>query len=283
MENTRSAKIEPSAADYAIKKAFLYAKGDHFNDALELLDDHYPNLVKEGCVESQLRALRVYSYVYGHLGQIQPSLKSNQEGLNLIKIREIDLTLEDGTPLKFTFLNNMAADYAALHRCQEALQYYQEALACVEQTMGESYVLVLNNISECYLEDNQLDKAMDFALEAFKIAEKLPSNASLLNHCYYTFGIIYKEKHQMDQAMAHFLKALSFAEQEETRYHIIEVKVAIGKLYLEQNDYHTALTYLLSASEIATAINASEYLNEVALLVANACKAIKDSEKTINH
>ncbi len=279
MENMRSEQIDSVTTENAINQAFLLAKSDHLYQALALLNEHYPLILMQGNIEGQLRALRVYSYTYGHLGLVEASLKSNQEGLNLIKIHGIDLTLEDNTPLKFMFLNNMASDYASLHRFEEALQLYQEAKACIDETMGESYVLVLNNISECYIDARELDLAIGAAERALKMAENMASNASILNHCHYTFGTIYKEKRMIDQAMAHFYKSLQFAEKEETRYHIVEVKIAIGKLYLEQGDYQAALTYLVSASEIATEINAHDHLRELELLVANTYEAIGDFEK----
>jgi tetratricopeptide (TPR) repeat protein len=137
---------------------------------------------------------------------------------------------------------------------QKSLDYYNKALELarknkLEKETGEA----LLSVSSLYSSLGDLDKAMNFATQAFAISSNLDDD-SLKVATYYSFGSVYQLKKERLLALRNYLTALRIAEESKDPLLLRSCYYALSQFYSDIKEYDKAIDYLRKASEQLPAI-----------------------------
>jgi tetratricopeptide (TPR) repeat protein/DNA-binding CsgD family transcriptional regulator len=116
---------------------------------------------------------------------------------------------------KISKLNNIAEAYYAMRQNELALQYFRQALALLDEReppgMGPGQPgyrpVILYNMGSLFL----LQKSPDSAMTYFRLAEEAsgdPPDSLLLAGLLSNYGVIYKERGELDSALLNYQQAL---------------------------------------------------------------------------
>lgn len=286
-------EIEASLKDLSYEKGqfsclclkALYAiRKDEYFEAMELANLAYDEFITLGFVEGQVRALRILSTVYGQLGKFDECLNICRRGLALVKEHHLPIKEENNTPIEFTFLNNIAATYSYLGRHAEALEMNLEAYEYLKKgDEGSAQVLFMCNLGQCYLENNNMELALEQLNNALLESNRLHLENYYYHLCYSGLGQVYKKLGNYELSMENFLMALAQAESSSSKYGQAEVLLHLGKLCIKTNQSELAVENLEKALELAEDIKANELLRETHLLLAECFEKEKNYETSIFH
>ncbi len=261
---------------FMLLESFIMAKHDQALEALPLAKNALEWFKESNDPEGHILALRVIGLINALLGRLDKALAANNEGLGLIRSHQIHLFEEDCIPMAFVFLNNIASIYSYLERNDEALQHFKEALEYVKDTPNSAHVLVMTNIGLTQIELGQNQEALSTAHTALKILETVPLGPYYYSLCYNCIGMSYKSLGKFEDAMAYFLKSLTYSKKSSLKYITTDTNIQIGKLLLSQERYHEAFPYIEHALKLGKELNANELLRESHMLAATCYEQFED-------
>lgn len=255
---------------------------DKYYEALTLVDEAYHMAESLGFEYVQLRALRVYSYIYGNIGMLEDCLEVSLKGLAFLQNNEIFRLNEQNIAIEFSFINNIATMYGFQGRNEEALFYYQQALNNLGKKDPE-LILALCNISETYIDLDKLDLALDSAKTALETAQLLSLSDYYFSLCNYSFGLVYTKMGQVEEALCYLQKALDFSDKNISKFSQIDPLVAMGRLYVQSGSYKQALDYLLPAIDIGTEISENEQIRDAYRLASTCFESLGQYKDAIKY
>ena len=285
MENSlKSFPYEKGHFSCLCLKAIYAVRKDEYFEAMKLANLAYDAFNSLGFIEGQARALRILSTVYGQLGKFDECLNICRKGLALVKEYKLPISEENNTPIEFTFLNNIAATYSYLGRHAEALDVNLEAYEYLKKgDRGSAQVLFMCNLGQSYLENNNMELALEHLNNALVESDQLHLENYYYHLCYSGLGQVYKKLGNYNLSMENFLMALAQAESSFSKYGQAEVLLHLGKLSIEMDQTDLAIENLERALVLAEDIKASELLRENHLLLAECFEKKRDYETSIFH
>lgn len=150
-----------------------------------------------------------------------------------------------------TGYNNTGVGYYQQNKYEEALVWYNNALAMHRQTgnfKGEGYVL--SNMGLIYWKQGALPTAVEYYLKSLKIWDdhKLESEkASIFDN----LANVYNEQEEYDLALSNYFKAREIQKKYSKPDHEQSMTVSnIGTAYLGKEKYEEALKYFLESLEL---------------------------------
>lgn len=269
-------------AEMLILDATQLLKVDKYYEALILVDEAYHLAENLSFEYAQLRALRVYSYIYGNIGMLEDCLKVSLKGLEFLQNNELFKLNEQNTAIEFAFINNIATMYAFQGRNEEALIYYQQALINLGKKDSRR-VLALCNICDTYTDIGDLELALGSAQTALETAQSLDLSDYYFSLCNYSFGLVYTKMGQVDEALSYLQKALDFSDRNISKFSQIEPLVAIGRLYVQLGSHNKALEYLLPAIDIGAEISENEQVREAYRLASKCFESLGQYQDAIKY
>lgn len=154
-----------------------------------------------------------------------------------------------------------------------AIKNYVSSLKLCEK-LGEKerQMKMLMNIGTVYKEQDELEKALDYYLQAQDISEEvddLKFEASLLNN----IGIIYKQKDNPDKALANYQSALKLFQQIDERVWEANTYNNIAIIYDEKSEFPKAKLYYNKALKM---FEEEEYDYGIILSSTNLAEMMND-------
>lgn len=149
--------------------------------------------------------------------------------------------------------NNVATVYMRQNKFKEALDINFKSLKIFEQINDEvKQAIILGNIGNLYYELEQNAAALEFFNKSLQLAEKNNHLITKANVLINIGGILYEEgisgntitnKPKVDSALADFLVAEIIFNQLNAAYNLGAVYNNIGRIYMMNRDYNSALSY----------------------------------------
>ena len=265
-------------------KAMYSLKKDQYFEALEYADIAYEAFISLDYIEGQIRILRILSTIYGQLGKFDDSLNVCRKGLALIKEYDAIIIEENNIPIEFTFLNNIATTYGYSGRHAESLDFHLQAYEYLKKSDdGSAQVMFLCNLGQTYMENGNLELALEYINKGLAEANRLKSDDYNYHLCYCGLGLVYKKLGDFDQSMENLLMSLTHAASCSSKYGQAEVLIHLGKVSLAKKDMNSAIEYFKLSLKLSEEIKANELLRENHFLLAECFELEKDYETSIFH
>ncbi len=125
------------------------------------------------------------------------------------------------------------------YNADSALQYYHEADRYF--TKLKKYDKACKAVSEIglvYHQENNLEKALNYQIQALKIADENKVNERMKGNIYYRIANIYTDHQDTPRALEYYQKSLDFYEKAKFNVGIASASIGIGNLY-EAQEKHT--------------------------------------------
>ena len=171
-----------------------------------------------------------------------------------IHYAEEALTLASSLSFKkgmITAYNNTGVGHYQVNRYDEALRWYNKALALNRETgnfLGEGHVL--SNIGMIYWKQGVLTMAVEYYLQALKIWEDHELENEMAS-VFDNLGNVYNEQEEYDRALSYYQKAVAIQKKFSGNEHERSMTLSnIGTAHLGKTTYHEALKYFLQSLDL---------------------------------
>lgn len=198
------------------------------------------------------------SYSLCNIGRVYHHLKDYQQALDYsFKALEIQTkTLSPKHPCVATTYSLIGSAYDYMGECyyNQALDYYQKALAIREEILGEhpDTATTYYDIACVYGFQGNDDMALKYHLKALAIREKkLRKNHPDLGKSLNNIGYIYSLRGELKQTLSYFLRAVAILEESLTPAHedTIATYYNIADNYTRMGELDNAAEWFLKAAE----------------------------------
>ena len=165
--------------------------------------------------------------------------------------QEAELSRDRSLMVKALLMNGQRYSFFQGNKAflQKSLEYYTKALDLARKNKLEKETAeTLLSISSLYSTFPDLDKAMNFATQAFAISSNLDDD-SLKVATYYSFGSVYQLKKERILALRNYLTALRIAEETKDPLLLRSCYYVLSQFYSDIKEYDKAIDYLRKAAE----------------------------------
>lgn len=211
--------------------------------------------------------------IHVHWGQYQEALGFQYKAMNLA-------AKANNYKLSCLNYNNLGSILYELGQSEKAFYYLDKSKDIAFRKKEAGYVLPYIYLNEALLffknkEKEACKEKCRLALEANKQnrSVEVQYNATDL------MGNIYKQEQKPEQAIACFKSILSIKEEYPAGK--IQALISLGGIYLEQEDYQLAETYLLEAARRASALKGKRELKRIYEYLSNLYRARKQYPESI--
>ena len=196
-------------------------------------------------------ALKNLGWVYIVMGQDKQAQQYYEQALSIF--RELGDRNGEGMAL-----GNLGRVYEDLGQRERAQEYYEQALSIFRDERdrgGEAWSL--NNLGKVYRKLGRHEQALQYLAQALDIRREIDRKGE--GRTLKNLGCVYESLGQKQQAMQYYKQALSIGGEVEDHEGQGKALRNMGKLYLDQQRYNTALASLLLARNILYDIKSSFY------------------------
>jgi pentatricopeptide repeat protein len=173
-------------------------------------------------------------------------------GVSYIKIGEFELALVHMKKAAslisnkkdlMKIYNQIGMIYDTMGYLLNALLYYSKSLSLARELGDRSMqASVLNNIAEIYLENEELDKVLEYCKESLRLETDKDSTYNIM-------ATIYIKQGDYQKAVEYFKKAIEIEEKYGDYHGASLTKLCLGDIYRKLKDYEKAEKYLLEGLE----------------------------------
>lgn len=179
---------------------------------------------------------------------------------------------------KVSILNTLFAK-TRFQSVDKAFPFAEQALKLARKISDKrGQAAALENIALFYRINNNLEKAIEYNVEALMIRNNIGTQPEIVNTLIAT-AELYKLQLNYDKAMAHYLNALKIAEDfvsdntspgkdRAVKLQQARLLYLIGRIYQEQGNYKQAQSYFSKALPIYTETNDKKGIADVSLSLA---------------
>ncbi|MCB0664230.1 MAG: tetratricopeptide repeat protein [Saprospiraceae bacterium] len=155
--------------------------------------------------------------------------------------------ISDSTMITNALLSN---GFLLMYDSSEALRYQREALDIfMRQNDSNGIATVYNDMGVVYWQAGDLDAALKHHLQALAIRERLHDYAHMSSSHNYISEVL-QEQGALSQALSHIFEALKYSELDGGSFQI-DAYMDAGKIYLQMGEYANARKYYHSAVKIS--------------------------------
>lgn len=205
----------------------------------------------------EMNALNALGNVYYALGQHARALELHQQAL--------DVARTHGAPgsVEATLLSNIATSYENLELRDEALVYYQQALALVREAgLRRNEGVVLNNIAVVDREQGRYDEALARSEQALTIARELGDRTSEAI-ALHSIGKVSVRLGRYNEALTPYQQALVIVRETGDRRSEATILGSIAELYEWLGDLPRALEVAQQAIAVQEDVRTLARLEEL--------------------
>lgn len=202
-------------------------------------------------------------HTYNNLANNRLAVKYNLEALPLFEKMK-DLEGLERTNFTLGRIFDTQEDYKTSNL------YYLKCLEIDRKTNNKERLgLVLNSLASTNTHLNALDKAMQYAQEAFQLATHM-KNEDFIALAHKNFGDIYFKRKENDKAKSNYLQSEKLFRKIKSDIHLSKVQIKLATIFFNQDQLSIAKKYGLKAFELAQKTNfpsdqrnAAEILSQV--------------------
>ena len=197
---------------------------------------------------------------YAKLGQKEIALE------NYFKALEISTRNDDLTNMVLALIS-IGNVYWYDKDNTEALSYFEKALATAQEKnyKGENPGNLLNNIGDVHRDLGDLNKALDFYMQALKISQEI-GDQNQIAITLKNIGIANKELKKFSEAIQYFNESKVLAENINLLKIQRETLEQLSQTYTLLADYNKALEYYIQFSYMRDSLLDEKASNKIALL-----------------
>lgn len=149
------------------------------------------------------------------------------------------------------FNNILGITERRMDNCEEAIQYYLDAIAINKEildsvTLASNY----NNLSRCYRTTGQIAKSLEVLKEGLKIQKEIPDTNGIAN-VYMSIGNTYNDVNNYEEAIENYLEANTNYELIGNKSMIAGSLLNIGLVYHKLNNFDQAINYYIQVKDFA--------------------------------
>jgi tetratricopeptide (TPR) repeat protein len=123
----------------------------------------------------------------------------------------------------------------------------------------------LSNSVNALVEQNSLEKALDYAIDAFKIFKKIEEH-EMVALSYMNFGLVFKQKEDWEVAIDNFKSALELMDDMDASYQIAECYRQFSFIYEKKGENARAEQYMTRAAKIYESLGISTKDDDIAVM-----------------
>lgn len=153
--------------------------------------------------------------------------------------------------------NNIGVIYKSQKSDFKALEFFVKAEKIQSKLKDENISITLTNIANCYLNQNNLEKANFYYNEAKKVLDK-HSNPRALGEWYNNKGLLKKAEKNIVEAIENWQNAITTFQSIDDKFGLADTFLYLGQLYFEQQSLDKALESTNQALQIAKQIEVVE-------------------------
>lgn len=218
------------------------------NKAMKLTDQMY-TLAKRHKQSAEIKmTLSQYGSIYSSLCQYDKARKCYNE---IIRLSQKDADIKAIA----SAYNNLGVVEDLAHNEKKALDYYSKCLDICTDTLSETFIKTLGNISTVYFGINDYNKALEYLDHSISLAEKTKDTLSL-SALYNNKAAIISPLGKHKEAISFYKKALDLQKKILAPSHT-SIGLTYNNLawqYISLSQYKEALSYSLEALKIQTSV-----------------------------
>jgi signal transduction histidine kinase len=179
------------------------------------------------------------AFIYNNIGNVYIEWEKPQQALEYFnKSLIIHQELKDSLNIAKTY-NNIASTNERLKQYDSALTSYKHALDILQKNdhADHNIPIILSNIGVIYRAKGDLQKALDYNLEAIKKVEKDRHKLTIS----IILGEIYLAKNMAEQAEKYLKKAETLANELSSWYHLMQIHQWWAQLFENSGEFKQAL------------------------------------------
>ncbi|WBL24537.1 tetratricopeptide repeat-containing sensor histidine kinase [Zunongwangia sp. HGR-M22] len=194
--------------------------------------------------------------IYTGIGVVHSKLKNFEKAEVYFKKALNQITSENIFALKVYI--NLAGLYVETNNA-EALSTYQKSLKLAKKlNRKDIQAVVLNNLSNYYIEQKSWDLARSNAKESLEIREELQMQNSVISYNNYGYALV--QLGQIDEGITAYKKALPSASLQEKERLLLNMMNA----YKEAGNYKESLEFSQQYNAVKDSIAANRYREKIA-------------------
>lgn len=164
---------------------------------------------------------------------------------------------------------------------EKALKYYLMALPLCEDLGDKNSLGVISvNVGNIYLKQGDLTRAYQYFNNALKAYE---DNTANLPMAYNALGLLHFKKGETKLSLDNYNKALQIGRSTNNKYNVVRSLTGLAKLYMQQQDYRTAIRYYREAEMQATEIQATLEFEDIYEDLAKAYSSQGDFKNAFHY
>ena len=249
----------------------LYNEQDKLKILAELATEvEDPQKILSYSLELIEEAQRKGSNSYLYTGYLQQGhalrLKSDLTQALKSYFRAAKIAKTENQHREIGLVNVAIADvYSIMDNHDKAVQYYHSGIEILrEENDSTGFASALENLGDEYLTVNKPDSALIIFKESGKIFRALKYELGIAYNLG-NIGIAYALQGKNDLAKANMNQAISILEKLEDYYPISVYLTYISDIYVEQNDWQTALEYAQRSLDLAQNYGLKEQMSDANL------------------
>lgn len=176
--------------------------------------------------------------------------------------------------------NNIGIVYKSQKEDFKALEFFVKAQKIQEKMNDSNIGITLTNIANCYLNQKNFDKALEYYRLAKLSLEQHP-NSRALGEWYNNYGLYCKATNNSAKAIENWNSAIKTFETIEDKFGITDTYIYLGQLNFEIGNVTDALFYVSKSLSLAKEVNILEQivlsqklLSDIYTKTGNANKAL---------
>ena len=255
-------------------KAAIYIKMGRYFEAIQSFEEVKSISERINRPSSHAAALNNIGVVYHYLGDDKASLD--------YFIRAYELRIENNITEKLAYsLNNIGAIYSNYGNYLEALEYHRKAMhAALKHNDKYNYLVAIINTGLDYSFLKDYNNSIKYYQKALKEAKE-QGDKTLQSHALERMSAVYLELGNPIKAKPLLIDALRLAKQNGNNYDIASFSNSLGNIYLNEEEYATAISLFNEALEVSKKINASKVEAETYKLLTAYYYSVHDLEKAL--
>ncbi len=223
---------------------------------------------------------------YGNLGALYYQIGNYDKALEFdLKCLRIDEALNNTTSTAISLLN-IAHIYYIQHNYSDAMSYYKKSLEiCQGANQYENKLTEINaliGISAVLQDKKQLNEAVTWLNKALALSDSI-GNKETKAQILETFGIIFKNKNEMEKALENLFEAQNIFKEVGNLFGLIQTNSFIAEVYFIKKNYPECIKYNQMVLEQSKQNGIKEVERDALLALSKAYYAVKNFEKAYQY
>ena len=203
------------------------------------------------------------STIYQNIANVEIELQNLKVAFDMLSESVHIAELNGDNKVLVDCYNSSAVACMSIGKYDLGIEYLKKGLKLVKQQ--DRRATMNFNIGKAYYDNKAYDKAMDYTYSAYRYLVKVNEPEKLIRTCN-LLASIHSALHQYDKAIMMCEQALTLASEQKFDHLAQLTIIAFAEIYLENNDFINAKTYLDKFLEVKNRVKnnvITQYFEEV--------------------